>query len=124
MTRKSAQRYQCENCNSIFTDPTETVFAEHQLSIPEMFHIISKMKGHATNDIFQELDRTYKTVLDFVHEVQDAPEDDPEFELSGVCEAAEVYVVAGEKDTKQTSPRSRGLKKRDEERSTRTNRQS
>ena len=23
------------------------------------------MKGHTTNDIFQELDRTYKTVLDF-----------------------------------------------------------
>ena len=69
------------------------------------------MEGHTTNDIFQELDRTYKTVLDFVHEVQDALEDDPEFDLYGVCEADEVYVVASEKGTKQASPRSCGLKK-------------
>ena len=123
-TRKGAQRYQCKNCNSIFNDLTETIFAEHQLSIPEMFHIISKMEGHTTNDIFQELDRTYKTVLDFVHEVQDALEEDPEFDLYGVCEADEVYVVAGEKGTKQASPRERGLKKRDAERSSQTNRQS
>jgi len=76
-----------------------------------MFHIISKMKGHTTNNIFQELDRSYKTVLDFVHEVQDALDEDPEFDLYGVSEADEVYVVAGEKGTKQASPRSRGLKK-------------
>jgi len=55
-----------------------------------MFHIISKMEGHTTDGIFQELDRTYKTVLDFVHEVQDALEGDPEFDLYGVCEADEV----------------------------------
>jgi predicted RNA-binding Zn-ribbon protein involved in translation (DUF1610 family) len=54
-TRKGAQRYQCKNCNSIFNDLTETVFAEHQLSIPEIFHIISKMKGQTTNDIFKNL---------------------------------------------------------------------
>jgi homoserine dehydrogenase len=89
-----------------------------------MFHIISKMEGHTTNNIFQELDRTYKTVLDFVHEVQDALEEDPEFDLYGVCEADEVYVVAGEKGTKQASPRERGLKKRDAEPSSQTNRQS
>ena len=76
-----------------------------------MFHIISKMGGHTTDGIFQELDRTYKTVLDFVHEVQDALEGDPEFDLYGVCEADEVYVVARKKGTKQTSPRERGLKK-------------
>jgi len=60
-----------------FNDLTETVFAEHQLSTTEMFHIISKMEGHTINGIFQELDRTYKIVLDFVHEVQDALEEIP-----------------------------------------------
>ena len=123
-TPRDSQRYQCKNCNSIFHDLTETVFAERQLSVPEMFHIISKMKGHTTNDICHELDRTWKTVLDFVHEVQDALEDDPEFDLSGVCEADEVYVVAGEKGTNQASPRERGLTKKDAERSSQTNRQS
>lgn len=123
-TRKGTQRYRCRNCDSIFNDLTATVFAEHQLSIPEMFHIIRGMEEHTTNEIFQELDRTYKTVLDFVHEVQDALDEDPEFALSGVCEADEIYVVAGEKGENQESPRSRGLTKKDAEPSTQTNHQS
>ena len=108
----------------MFNDLTNTVFAEHQLSIPEMFHIIRKMEEHTTNDIFHELDRTYKTVLEFVHEVQGALADDPEFELSGVCEADEIYVVAGEKGLEQDDPRDRALKKRDAEPSSQTNRRS
>jgi hypothetical protein len=89
-----------------------------------MFYIVREMEESTTEQTSQELDRTYKTVLDFVHEVQDALEEDPEFDLYGVCEADEVYVVAGEKGTKQASPRERGLKKRDAERSSQTNRQS
>jgi transposase-like protein len=125
-TRKDAQRYRCQDCESIFNDLTGTVFAEHQLTIPEMFHIIRGMEEHTTNEIFQELDRTYKTVLDFVHEVQDALEEDPEFALSGVCEADEVYVVAGEKGLEEEdgSPRERGLSKRGAETLSQTNRQS
>ena len=123
-TRKDAQRYHCHDCNSIFNDLTETIFSGHQLSIPEMFYIIREMEESTTEQTYQELDRTYKTVLDFVHEVQDALDADPEFDLTGVCEADEVYVVAGEKGLKQESPRERGLKKRDEERSDQTNRQS
>jgi len=122
-TRKGAQRYRCQDCESIFNDLTGTVFAEHQLTIPEMFHIIQRMEEHTTNKIFEELDRTYKTVLDFVHEVQDALADDPEFDLSGVCEADEVYVVAGEKGLEEEdgSPRERGLSKKDAEPSSQTN---
>jgi len=37
-----------------------------------MFHIIRGMEEDKTAEIIRELDRTYKTVLDFVHEVQDA----------------------------------------------------
>jgi hypothetical protein len=61
--------------------------------------------------------------LDFVHEVQDALEEDPEFALSGVCEADEVYVVAGEKglEDEEGSPRERGLTKKDAEPSSQTN---
>jgi hypothetical protein len=50
--------------------------------------------------------------LDFVHEVQDALDDDPEFDLTGVCEADEIYVVAGEKGLDYDEPCDRGLKKR------------
>ena len=89
-----------------------------------MFHIIRGMEEDKTAEITRELDRTYKTVLDFVHEVQDALNDDPEFDLTGVCEADEVYVVAGEKGLDQDEPRDRGLKKRDAEPSSQTNRQS
>ncbi len=55
------------------------------------------MEESTTDQNFQELDRTYKTVLDFVQEVHDALDADPEFDLTGVCEADGVYVVAGEK---------------------------
>ena len=123
-TRKGVQRYRCQDCDSIFNDLTETIFSNHKLSLSEMFHIIRGMEEFTTEKIAQELDRTYKTVLDFVHEVQDGLEHDPEFDLYGVCEADEIYVVAGEKGVKQESPRERGLKKRDEEGSRQTNRQS
>lgn len=78
------------------------------------------MEEHTTNEIFQELDRTYKPVLDFVHEVQDALDEDPEFDLSGVCEADEIYVIAGEKGENQESPCERRLTKKDAETSTQT----
>ena len=88
-----------------------------------MFHIIRGMEEHTTNEIVHELNRTYKTVLDFVHEVQDALAEDPEFDLSGVCAADEVYVVAGEKGLKdeEGSPRERRLSKKDAEPSSQTN---
>jgi len=46
-----------------------------------------------------------------------------EFELYDVCEADEIYVTAGEKgiEDEDESPRSRGLKKRDEDDSNQTN---
>ena len=68
-TRKDVQRYRCHHCDSIFNDLTETIFSDHQLSIPEMFYIIREMEESTTEKTVQELDRTCKTVLDFVHEV-------------------------------------------------------
>jgi hypothetical protein len=45
-----------------------------------------RYEKHTTNKTFQELNRTYKVVLDVVHEVQDVLEEGPELDLSGVCE--------------------------------------
>ena len=82
------------------------------------------MEEDKTPEIIQELDQTYKTVLDFVHEAQDAFDDDPGFDLTGVCEADEISVVAGEKGLDQNKPRDRGGKKTDAKPSSQTNRQS
>ncbi len=50
-------------------------------------------------------------VLEFVNEIQDTLEDDTELDLTGVCEADEIYAVAGEKDLDQDEPCDRGVKK-------------
>lgn len=69
MTKKGAQRYRCHTCNSTFNDLTGTIFAEHRLSLPEMFHIIWELEDKQTAQIARQLDRSYKSVLDFVHKV-------------------------------------------------------
>jgi transposase-like protein len=122
-TRKGAQSYRCQACESIFNDLTGAVFADHQLTLPEMFHTIRGMEEHRANEIFQELDRTDKTVLDFVHEGQDTRADDPECALPGGCDADAVYDVVGGTglEAEDGSPRSRGLAKKDAEPSNQTN---
>lgn len=71
-TSKDAQRYGCHECGGTFNDLTGTVFAGHRLSLPEMVHIIRQMDRRTTARIARQLDRSYKSVLDFVHEVRDA----------------------------------------------------
>lgn len=73
-TTKDAQRYQCHNCERTFNDLTGTIFAEHHLTLPEMFYIIRKMDETKTAQIARQLDRSYGSILDFVHEVQDTRE--------------------------------------------------
>jgi transposase-like protein len=70
-TSKDAQRYKCHTCDRKFNDLTETLFADHQLSIPEMFYIIREMNEKETAQIARRLDRSYKAVLAFAHEVRD-----------------------------------------------------
>jgi len=70
-TAKDAQRYKCHNCNRKFNDLTGTLFADHQLSIPEMFYIIRETSETETTQLARQLDRSYKTVLEFSHEVQE-----------------------------------------------------
>lgn len=78
-TSKGAQRYQCHTCDSRFNDLTGTTFAGHRLSLPEMFYIIRKMEETKnTAQIARQLDRSYQSILNFVHEIQDNCESNPE----------------------------------------------
>jgi transposase-like protein len=76
MTSKDAQRHRCNDCESTFNDLTGTVFAKHRLSLPEMFYIIRARDETSTSKIAQQLDRSYKPVLKFVHKIQNALEED------------------------------------------------
>jgi transposase-like protein len=69
-TSKGAQRYKCHGCDGKFNDLTGTVFADHQLSIPEMVHVIREMNTTEVTRMARRLDRSYKAVLKFVHEVR------------------------------------------------------
>ena len=71
-TSKDAQRYKCHTCERKFNDLTGTLFADHQLSIPEMVYIIRKMNETETARIARQLDRSYRAVLEFAHEVRDS----------------------------------------------------
>jgi len=71
-TSKDAQRYKCHACDRKFNDLTGTLFADHQLSIPEMVHIVREMNTTELTQIARQLDRSYKAVLEFVHGVRDS----------------------------------------------------
>ena len=70
-TSKDAQRYKCHSCSRKFNDLTGTLFAGHRLSLPEMFHIIREMDETETAKIARRLGRSYKSVLEFVHETRE-----------------------------------------------------
>lgn len=86
-TAKGAQRYRCHACNTIFNDLTGTVFAGRLFTLPEMFHIVGEIEETKPAQIARDLDRSYESVLDFVHVVRDNRDDDPGFDLSDVCES-------------------------------------
>lgn len=91
-----------------------------------MFYMVKEIRSVPTAQIAADLDRDREAVLDFRHAIQEACGDIDEITLSNVCEADEIYVVAGEKGVEKADEegRDRGLKKRAEEASSRTNRQS
>lgn len=78
-TGKGAKRYWCHECEQTFNDLTGTIFAEHRLTLPEMYYIIREMDHQKTAEIARQIDRSYQSVLEFVHEVQRASEGDVEF---------------------------------------------
>lgn len=125
-TGKGAQQYRCKECETYFNDLTRTVFEHRKSPIKEMSYMIKEMRSVSTAQIASELNRDYEAVLNFRHDLQELCGELDELTLTNVCEADEIYVTAGEKGekTEDESPRSRGLTKRGEEASSRTNRQS
>ncbi|AUX07826.1 hypothetical protein AArcSl_1879 [Halalkaliarchaeum desulfuricum] len=125
-TGKGAQQYRCKECETYFNDLTGSFFEHRKFPIEEMFYMIKEMRSVPTAQIASELERDYEAVLNFRHDLQELCGELDDLVLSDVCEADEIYVTAGEKgiEKEDESPRSRGLKKRDEEASSRTNRQS
>lgn len=71
-TGKGAQRYRCRDCERIFNDLTGTVFAGHRLSLPEMFAILRAPEATETTALAGRLERSYGSVLAFVHQARDA----------------------------------------------------
>ena len=69
-TSKGARRYLCHGCGRKFNDLTGTLFAGHQLSIPEMIYILRRADQTAIAPIARMLGRSYKPVLEFVHEAR------------------------------------------------------
>lgn len=78
-TGKDAKRYRCQNCGGTFNDLTGTIFADHRLTLAEMFYIIRQMDETTTAEIARQLDRSSESVSDFVREVRDAQEADTVF---------------------------------------------
>lgn len=70
-TSKGARRYLCHGCGRKFNDLTGTPFAGHRLTLPEMIYVVRHADQTATAEIARRLDRSYKSVLEFVHEVSD-----------------------------------------------------
>ncbi len=100
---KKSQRYKCKNCEKLFNDLTKTIFDHHKFPINEMFYILGNIPYKSTKEISEELGRDYKSVLNFVHEVQElssrfAPK------LEGIVEIDEVYIHAGDKCLKKRVP--------------------
>lgn len=74
-TGKDAKRYRCRNCTSTFNDLTDTIFADRNLDLPEMFYIIGTLDETNTAEKARHIDRSYQAVLDFVNEVRAARDD-------------------------------------------------
>ena len=125
-TGKGAQQYRCKECETYFNDLTDSFFEHRKFPIEEMFYMIKEMRSVPTAQVASDLERDYEAVLNFRHDLQEMCGQLDDLTLSDVCEADEIYVTAGEKgiEKEDESPRSRGLKKRGEKASSRTNRRS
>lgn len=78
MTKKDTQRYRCQDCECVFNDLTGTIFGGHRFSLPEMFYMINSIGDMNSAHIARQLDRSYQSVLNFVHEVQSYTEEKPD----------------------------------------------
>jgi transposase-like protein len=81
-TNKGAQQYWCDDCDSYFNDLTGTAFSQRRFDIEEMFYIIEKKKQSIpVAQIAREIDRDYRSVLEFIRDVQIKDNDNDEFDM-------------------------------------------
>ncbi len=69
--QKSLRDTNVKICEKLFNDLTNTIFDHHKFPINEMFYILGNIPYKSTMEISEELGRDYKSVLNFVHEVQE-----------------------------------------------------
>jgi len=121
-------RWQCKSCGKTFNEKTNTIFAESKLPITKWFYAITLMRNKSSDaNLADELhvDRNTARRIGnlvrgsiFYQRVRE--------KLGKEVEADEVYITAGSKGNngsrpQDREPRKRGLKKEDEEHTTRTN---
>ena len=111
---KKSQRYKCKSCGKLFNDLTNTIFEHHKFPVNEMMYILANMPHKSTKEISEELDRDYKAVLNFVHEVQKiSGKLSPT--LEDIIEMDEIYIHAGDKGLKKRILKKEVLTKEGEE---------
>lgn len=65
------QQYRCRKCGKSFNDRTETIFSKTQMSIGECFKIIEQHnKDKNIKEISEKIDRSWKTVNDFIKRLE------------------------------------------------------
>lgn len=62
----SVQQYICNACGRSFNDRSGTIFGKTQMSLTECLYIMHNVGKESVNSISDELDRSWKTVNDFI----------------------------------------------------------
>lgn len=69
-TRKGAQRYECQGCERVFNDLTDTVFNNRKPTIEELFYMIRERPAASMSELTRRLDWGYDAVHGFVTAVE------------------------------------------------------
>lgn len=120
-------RWKCNNCKKTFNEKTETIFAESKLAITKWFYAISLMRNKSSNNnLANELNVDQNTASRIGSLVRGSIFYQRVTEKLGrEVEADEVYITGGCKGNNNSrpldrEPRKRGLKKKEEEHTTKT----
>lgn len=62
----SVQQYNCNNCGRSFNDRSDTLFDKTQMSLTECMYIIYNLDEESVRALSKEIDRSWKTVNDFI----------------------------------------------------------
>lgn len=60
------QQYSCKNCGRSFNDRSNTLFGKTQMRLTECMYIIYNFEEDSVRGLSNEVDRSWKTVNDFI----------------------------------------------------------